>query len=219
MKKGSAAIWADIHRQQGLTTLSFGTFTQFQTNFETMFVDTNVTREAMNWLSTTCIDSGEQLQEYINTFKLNIVHTKYDELKDTATLISYFSAGVPTWIMHRIQAMDTVPTTLTLWYEKAAHFRLQKEIAQKIALMHRGNRPQLPRTNQSFHSLNPRPFRDPNAMDIDALNLSPVEQSCCLRGRLCFICKQLNSSTRNHPRKTTTREVTTTRPTRNPEQV
>ena len=129
MKKGSAAIWAEVRRQQGLATLSFRTFTQFQTDFETTFVDTNTAREAMNWLSTTCIDSGEQLQEYINMFKLNVVHAKYDELKDAATLISYFSAGVPTWIMHCIQAMDTVPTTLALWYEKAAHFRLQKEIA------------------------------------------------------------------------------------------
>ena len=84
MKKGSAAIWAEVRRQQGLATLSFGTFTQFQHNFETTFVDTNATREAMNWLSTTRINSGEQLQEYINTFKLNIVHTKYNELKDAA---------------------------------------------------------------------------------------------------------------------------------------
>ena len=57
-------------------------------------------------------------------------------------------------------------------------------------------------------------------MDIDTLNLSPVERSHCLRDRLCFICKQLNCSTRNHPHnKTTTQEVATTRPTRNPEQV
>ena len=150
MKKGSAAIWAEVQRQQGLATLSFGTFTQFQNDFENTFVDTNTAREAMNWLSTTHINSREQLQEYINMFKLNVVRTKYDELKDTATLISYFSMGVPTWIMHHIQAMDMVPTTLALWYKKAAHFRLQKEIAQKIALMHRGNGPQPPRTNQSF---------------------------------------------------------------------
>ena len=51
MKKGSTAIWAEVCRQQGLTTLLFGTFTQFQTDFETTFVDTNVTQEAMNWLS------------------------------------------------------------------------------------------------------------------------------------------------------------------------
>ena len=57
-------------------------------------------------------------------------------------------------------------------------------------------------------------------MDIDALNLSPVERSRCLRDRLCFICKQPNCSTRNHPRnRTTPRETTINRPTRNPEQV
>ena len=175
MKKGSAAIWAEVHCQQGLATLSFGMFAQFQQDFENTFVDTNAAREAMNWLSTTRINSGEQLQGYINTFKLNVVRTKYDEVKDAATLISYFSAGVPTWIMHRIQAMDTVPTTLALWYEKATHFRLQKEIARKIALMHHGNAPQPPCTNQSPRSSNSHPPRDPNTMDIDALNLSPVE--------------------------------------------
>ena len=131
MKKGSTAIWAEVHRHQGLATLSFRTFTQFQTDFKTTFVDTNVAREAMNWLSTIHIDSREQLQEYINMFKLNVVRAKYDKLKDAATLISYFSTGVPTWIMHRIQAMDTVPTTLALWHKKAAHFRLQNEIAQR----------------------------------------------------------------------------------------
>ena len=222
MKKGSAAIWAEVHCQQGLATLLFGTFTQFQADFEGTFVNTNTAREAMNWLSTTTtrIDSREQLQEYINMFKLNVVCTKYDKLKDAATLISYFSAGVPTWVMHHIQAMDMVPTTLTLWYEKATHFCLQKEITQKIALMHRGNAPQSLHTNQSLHPSNPRPSHDPNGMDIDALNLSPVERSHCLRDRLCFICKQPNCSTRNHPcNRTTTWEVATTHPTRNSEQV
>ena len=136
MKKGSAATWAEVCRQQGLATLSFGTFTQFQTNFETTFININATQEAMSWLSTTRIDSREQLQEYINSFKLNIVRAQYNEQKDAATLISYFSTGLPTWIMHRIQAMDTVPTTLAMWYEKAAHFHLQKEIVRKIALTH-----------------------------------------------------------------------------------
>ena len=175
MKKGSAAIWAEVCRQQGLATLSFGTFAQFQTDFENTFVDTNTAREAMNWLSTTRVNSGEQLQEYTNTFKLNVVRAKYDELKDAATLISYFSVGIPTWIMHRIQAMDTVPTTLALWYEKAAHFCLQKEIARKITLVHHGNNSQTSCTHQNFRPPNSRPSRDPNAMDINALNLSPVE--------------------------------------------
>ena len=57
-------------------------------------------------------------------------------------------------------------------------------------------------------------------MDIDALNLSPVDWSCCLHNCLCFICKKLNCSTRNHPHdRRTPRQETTTHPARNPEQV
>ena len=96
----------------------------------------------MNWLATTCIDTGEQLQEYINCFKLNIIRAKYDKTKDAAILILYFSTGIPVRIMQHIQAMDTIPTTITGQYEKATHFCLQKEIAQRVALIHHGSTPQ-----------------------------------------------------------------------------
>ena len=141
MKKGMAATWAEVCRQQGLTTQSFRTFATFQADFTLTFGNNNTAQEAMNWLSTTRIDTGEQLQEYINNFKLNVAQAKYDEIKDAATLILYFSTRLPTWLMHCIQAMDTVPTTITGWYDKAIHFRLQKEIARKVALMHQGSTP------------------------------------------------------------------------------
>ena len=32
--------------------------------------------------------------------------------------------------------MYTVPTTIAGWYEKATHFHLQREIAQKITVIH-----------------------------------------------------------------------------------
>ena len=41
MKKGPAAIWAEVHRQQELAILSFGMFAQFQQDFENTFVNTN----------------------------------------------------------------------------------------------------------------------------------------------------------------------------------
>ena len=112
MKKGSAAMWAKVCCQQGFANQSFGTFTAFKTDFKKAFGNVNTTQEAMNWLSTTCIDSGEQLQDYINRFKLNIVCAKYNKVKDAATLISYFKTRIPMWIMHHIQGMDTIPTTI-----------------------------------------------------------------------------------------------------------
>ena len=166
----------------------------------------------MNWLTTTHIATGEQLQEYINQFKLNVIWAKYDEIKDAATLISYFSTGIPVGLMQCIQAMDNVPATIAGWYEKAVHFCLQREIAQRITLMHRGSAPQNTCPNIVHHPQMSRPTNDPNAMDINALNLSPIEWSCCLHNHLCFICKKPNCSTRNHPR-----EETPARPTQNNE--
>ena len=130
MKKGSAATWAEVRCQQGFANQSFGTFAAFKTNFKKVFGNTNIQQEAMNWLATTHIATGEQLQEYINQFKLNIVHAKYNEVKDAATLISYFSTRIPVGIMQRVQAMDNIPTTIVSWYKNAAHFCLQREIAQ-----------------------------------------------------------------------------------------
>ena len=99
MKKGSAAMWAKVHCQQGFANQSFMTFVAFETDFEKAFGNANIQQEAMNWLATTCIATGEQLQEYINQFKLNVVHVKYNEIKDAATHISYFSTGIPVGIM------------------------------------------------------------------------------------------------------------------------
>ena len=99
MKKGSAATWAKVRHQQGFANQSFRTFVAFETDFKKAFGNTNIQQEAMNWLATTRIATGEQLQEYINQFKLNVIHAKYDETKDTATLISYFSTRIPVGIM------------------------------------------------------------------------------------------------------------------------
>ena len=144
MKKESAAMWAEVRHQQGFANQSFGTFITFEIDFEKAFGNANIQQEAMNWLTTTHITAGEQLQEYINQFKLNVICAKYDEIKDAATLISYFSTGILVRIMQQVQAMDNVPTTIAGWYEKATHFHLQREIARKIAIMHRGSASQNP---------------------------------------------------------------------------
>ena len=120
--------------------------------------------------------------------------------------------------------MDNIPTTIVSWYEKATHFCLQREIAQKIALMHQGLTPQNTHPNFTHRPQTSCTIHDPNTMDIDALNLSPVERSHCLRNHLCFICKRPNCSTRNHPCEDVMtcpaqQEPTLAHPTHNPERV
>ena len=95
MKKGSAATWAKVHHQQGFANQSSGTFTVFKSDIEKAFGNANTQQEAMNWLATTCIATGEQLQEYINQFKLNVICAKYDKIKDAVahappTMVFFF---------------------------------------------------------------------------------------------------------------------------------
>ena len=92
-------MWAEGHHQQGFANQSFGTFTAFETDFEKAFRNANIQQEAMNWLATTHFATGEQLQEYINQLKLNVICAKYNKIKDTTTLISYFLTGIPVGIM------------------------------------------------------------------------------------------------------------------------
>ena len=119
--------------------------------------------------------------------------------------------------------MDTVPTTIDRWYDKAAHFCLQKEITHRVTIMHQGTTPQTSWYDNPCPQFS-HPVHDPSAMDIDALNLSPTEHSCCWCNCLCYICKQPNCSTRNHPHNDTMthpawQEQTPARPACNPERV
>ena len=99
MKKGSAATWVKVCHQQGFANQSFRTFVAFETDFKRAFGNANIQQEAMSWLSTTHIATGEQLQEYTNQFKLNVVCAKYNKTKDAAILISYFFTGILVRIM------------------------------------------------------------------------------------------------------------------------
>jgi hypothetical protein len=77
--------------------------------------------------------------------------------------------------------MDTVPTTLETWIAKAQHFSVQRSRIQAI----RNNKPWA--QNSQNHS---RPARDPDAMDVDRLSLTPLQKAEYVRKGLCFKCGQ-----------------------------
>ena len=61
MKKGSAATWAKVCRQQGFTNQSFRMFNTFEQGFKKAFGNVNTTQEAMNWLSRTAPGLYQQI--------------------------------------------------------------------------------------------------------------------------------------------------------------
>ena len=97
MTKGSALIWATTFRQNAITgtTITMGTFPDFITKFETVFKHHNTTGNAMtkgknNTYSPTLV-------EYVSYFKN---YSSLATITDQIVLIRYFSAGIPSPLMH-----------------------------------------------------------------------------------------------------------------------
>ena len=110
--KGSALTWATTFRQNTIsgTTIAMGTFSDFITKFETAFKHHNVTGTAIAWLSTKRMTKGKNntysptLIEYISHFKN---YSALASITNQNVLIRYFSARIPSPLMHRIMSMDS----------------------------------------------------------------------------------------------------------------
>ena len=193
MTKGSALTWATTFRQNAIsgTIITIGTFSSFVTKFESAFKHHDTTGPAIAWLSTKRMTKGKNntysptLVEYVSHFKN---YCSLAEITDQNVLIGYFSAGIPSPLMRRIMSMDTVPTTIDNWYEKAISFQTQWERADEISKRNSKT------THQSYHSFtSPTKTCDPNAMDVDVIKvgkLTAEERKKCMEKGLCFHCQQ-----------------------------
>ena len=100
-----------------------------------------------------------------------------------------------------VLSMENPPDDLPGWIKHASKFNSQLQCIKSI------------QTSSSYQS-HLRPTRNPNAMDVDAVRLSPVERARHMKENRCFICHKVGCSTRNHPRKNS--DNPPTRPPRNP---
>ena len=188
MKEGSAGLWALTETEAALTRNppGFGTWANFLKRFNDSFILENTREQAIAWLSTTKVNDGINLLDYISQFKNNAT---LSGITDQNVLINFFSRGIPTQLMRRIYSMDTVPTTMEKWYLQTLHFKHVWERTNEIAKGR--NNPFLPfQDNRSNHN-NTQKKRDLNAMDMDAIQikkLTPEERQRCFDNNLCFKC-------------------------------
>ena len=158
MTKGSALTWASTFRTNCISgmTISFGSFADFVSAFETSFKQRDVTGTAVAWLTTTRMTKKRDgsysptLTDYISTFQNNVALAT---ITDHNVLIRYFFTRIPPSLMKRIMSMDTVPAKVEEWYAKAIHFQTQWERAEEIAQC---NRQPTKGTYHSFSSPTPR---------------------------------------------------------------
>ena len=163
------------------------TFNKFAENFETTFYPFNIRATACSNLAKLAQKTFQEedgtfndgFQKFITGFQ-NLAAKA--GISDETTLIDHFSLGIDQQIATMILSMSFISTMLHDWIEKAKTFHTQK--MHITAIRGRKGNPSF------FMSRNPPPC-DPNAMDVDTVTLTkltPVEQACCIREKLCFRC-------------------------------
>ena len=182
MREGSTALWALTKTEATFkrNPPSFRTWTNFLNRFSASFILENTKDQAIAWMTTTKVDKKTPLLEYILQFKNNAA---LSEINNEDVLINFFSRGIPPTLMRRIYRMDTVPTTIDKWYQQTLHFQHVWEKTNEIV---KGRPPpfQTGQQNNGYKKC------DPNAMDVDAVQISEQERDKCFKDNLCFKCKK-----------------------------
>ena len=168
MREGSAALWALTETEAAFkrNPPSFGTWQDFLNKFSASFILENTKDQAITWLTMTKVDKKTPLMEYISQFKNNAA---LSEINNEDVLINFFSRGIPPSLMKRIYGMDTVPTTIDKWYQQTLHFQ---HVWEKMNEIVKGRPPPF----QQGYQNNGHKKRDPNAMDVDAIQISQQER-------------------------------------------
>jgi len=137
---------------------------------------------------------SDTIDDFNNKFKLLVSQTK---ITDDLTLIDAYRDAIKPQLARQVLMMETVPTTITTWYEKAATFdnnycHLTNQIG-KFKAKGSSHKPSF-----KFKMAE----KDPNTMDIDTL--SPQEQKGLKEQGRCFFCKEKGHYARNCPKRATT---------------
>ena len=189
MKEGVAVLWA-LTETEAVFVRSppgFGTWTNFIKKFNDSFILENTKEQAIAWLTTTKVNDKLDILNYISKFKNNAA---LSGITDKNVLINFFSRGIPTQLMRRIYSMDIIPTTMEKWYQQTLHFKQVWERTNEIAKGR--NNPFIPFQNNGNNN-HAQKKRDPNAMDVDAIQiekLTPEERQRCFENNLCFKCRK-----------------------------
>lgn len=115
-------MWATIFCNKAIsgTTVSFSSWTDFITEFETSFKHHDMTH---------------MVKSKKGTYKLSLVsytHIALTKITDANILIGYYLAGIPAPLMTQIMSMETIPVTINAWYKKAISFQIMMDHTMEI---------------------------------------------------------------------------------------
>ena len=218
LRKGDADSWAESFQTQKAEeakksgkSLEFGSWTEFQNEITEAFQSLDAQKDALSDLNQLYLDKKSTAEDHVARFKTLVVKA---ELKEEKDLITKFQQSLP-HRMRRIIAFQKEPTTLKEWYEAAIKVdnlerRLNEDLARQPSRYGGNFQMQQQRSFKTPNSFRPSgtpktyipprsrppPYRDPNAMDVDAI--STEEREKLMKAGKCFICKEVGHMAREH---------------------
>jgi hypothetical protein len=125
LKGGNAERYKTLWMEQKKTTvgtgsINYGTLAQLAQDLQTAFKETNKKHNAL-YKMRHIKQGSESIDDFNNKFKLLVSQTK---ITDDLTLIDAYRDAIKPQIARQILLMETVPTTITAWYEKASVFNI-----------------------------------------------------------------------------------------------
>ena len=166
------------------------TFDKIEADFVEKFIPTDRASRSRHSLSTMKTEDppfNGDFHKFKSEFEIEVARSG---VTDEHILIDLLGKAVSANLAFKMTALQEEPTTHKLWLHKAGQF-FDATLRMKKLRSGQGYTP--------AHSGPKRSTRDPMAMDVDRIYLSPTQCAEHIRNNKCFICHRIGCSTRNHP--------------------
>ena len=166
------------------------TFDKIEVDFVEKFIPTDRASRSQHSLSTMRMEDppfNGDFHKFKSEFEIEVAQSG---ITDEHILIDLLGKAVSANLAFKITALQEEPTTHKLWLHKAGQF-FDATLRMKKLRSGQGYSP--------AYSGPKRSAKDPMAMDVDRIYLSPTQRAEHIRNNKCFICHKVGCSTRNHP--------------------
>jgi len=170
-------------------------------NFEKVFLPTDKTsraRAALADLRMEGLPFHGDFHGFCSSFELEAGKSG---VEDENVLKDLLRQAVSTDLAFKMTSLENERKTYKDWLTKAGQFY---DVIQRLKKLRSGSHTYVP--SEGYRSSS-NSYRNPNAMDVDVLRLSPTQQAEHMRNNKCFICHKIGCCSNKHPRpgnKTTT---------------
>ena len=166
------------------------TFDKIKADFVEKFIPTDRASRSCHSLSTMKMEDppfNGDFHKFKSEFEIEVARSG---VTDEHILIDLLGKAVSANLAFKMTALLEEPSDHKKWLHKAGQF-YDAAIRMKKLRSGQGYTP--------AYSTPKKTTRDPMAMDVDRIYLSPTQRAEHIRNNKCFICHRVGCSTRNHP--------------------